>query len=361
MSDCLEMPYLNSLATTYGQATNVRAASFPSLPNYIAATSGDYWGIADDALPAKHLLGVPNLFSQLPAGQAKVFAESMTRNCQLDDGVKTDINGKGFYSVRRTAWPYYTDSRDRCLQHQVPMEGNLQAAIDQGLPAFSQVVPATCNNFHKGGSPDVCVFGPGQTYKTRADAWLQTLIPKIMAGPDWKAGRLAVFIVWDEGYGPTPPFGADCTVLTLGGCRIPLVVLSPRTHGVKDANLYTTYSVLRTTQEILGLPLAAAGPDRAVVPDRVRALIGRCRGDVAGCRRAGPGRATEERSRHPPAPQGWPAGSRSTSIGGQSNARSPSSWRVGSAAASHAANPPSRSRTSVRPSRASWSTARLDA
>jgi hypothetical protein len=114
------------------------------------------------------------------------------------------------------------------------------------------------------------VFGHGQTYKTRADAWLQTLIPKIMAGPDWKAGRLAVFIVWDEGYGPTPPFGADCTVLTLGGCRIPLVILGPRTHGVKDGTLYTTYSVLRTTQEILGLPLL----ERAKTAPSLRTAFG---------------------------------------------------------------------------------------
>jgi hypothetical protein len=140
---CREMPYLNQLATTYGQGTNVRAASFPSLPNYIAATSGDYWGIADDALPQKHLLGVPNLFSQLPPGQATVFAESMTKNCQLDDGVKTDVNGAGFYTVRRTAWPYYTDSRTLCQQYQVPLAGNLAAALARGLPAFTEVVPAT--------------------------------------------------------------------------------------------------------------------------------------------------------------------------------------------------------------------------
>jgi hypothetical protein len=252
---CLEMPYLNQMATTYGQATNVRAASFPSLPNYIAATSGEYWGIADDALPQKHVISAPNLFSQLPPGQAMVFAESMTKNCQRDDGAKTDVNGAGFYTVRRTAWPYYTDSTALCQQYQVPMAGNLEAALTRGLPAFTEIVPATCNNFHKGGSPDVCRFGPGQTYKTRADAWLKKTINLIMTGQDWKDGRLAVFIVWDEGWGATPPFGDDCTKLTLSGCRIPLVVVSPGTRGVKDATLHTTYSILRTTEEILGLPL----------------------------------------------------------------------------------------------------------
>ena len=253
---CKEMPYLNSLAATYGQATNARSASFPSLPNYIAGTSGDYWGIADDALPAKHPLDVPNLFLQLPPGQAVVYAESMTKNCQLDDGAKTDINGAGFYTARRTAFPYYTNARSLCQQYQVPMEPNLQAAVATGLPAFSEVVPATCNNFHKGGTGvDACQFGPGETYKTRADKWLQKTISMVMTGADWKAGRLVIFIVWDEGWGQTPPFGADCTVLSLGGCHIPLIVISPGTHAVKDGAAYTTYSLLRTTEEILGLPL----------------------------------------------------------------------------------------------------------
>jgi hypothetical protein len=253
---CQQLPYLNGLASTYGYATNARAASIPSLPNYIAATSGDTWGIADDGGPGKHPLSVLNLFDQLPLGQAKVFAEGMTANCQLVNGPKTDVNGSGFYVVRHTAWPYYTNSRSACLANQVPLDENLQAAVDGGLPALSIVVPANCNNFHKGGSsPDACVLAPGQTYASRADAWLQSHIPAIMAGPDWQAGELAIFIVWDEGKGPAPTNGSDCTTSTLKACKIPLVVLSSGTTGVVDNTPYTTYSVLRTTEELLGLPL----------------------------------------------------------------------------------------------------------
>jgi phosphatidylinositol-3-phosphatase len=253
---CQQLPYLNGLASTYGYATNARAASIPSLPNYIAATSGDTWGIADDGGPGKHPLSVLNLFDQLPLGQAKVFAEGMTANCQLVNGPKTDVNGSGFYVVRHTAWPYYTNSRSACLANQVPLDENLQAAVDGGLPALSIVVPANCNNFHKGGSsPDACVLAPGQTYASRADAWLQSHIPAIMAGPDWQAGELAIFIVWDEGKGPAPTNGSDCTTSTLKACKIPLVVLSSGTTGVVDNAPYTTYSVLRTTEELLGLPL----------------------------------------------------------------------------------------------------------
>ncbi len=252
---CQAMPYLNALANTYGWATQARAASFPSLPNYIAGTSGDLQGVADDALPQKHPLTAPSIFGQLPLGQAKVFAESMTTNCQLDDGAHTDINGAGYYTVRRTGWPYYVNERAACQQHQVPMVPHLQNAVAQGLPAFSEVVPATCNNFHLGHPDGTCQFAPGGTYESRADDWLETWVPRIMAGPDWQAGRLAIFIVWDEGDGSAPVYGEDCTVSSLKGCRIPIVVLSPGTRRVADPAPYTIYSVLRTTEELLGLPL----------------------------------------------------------------------------------------------------------
>ncbi len=43
-----EAPYINAIARTCGQATRYSAISHPSLPNYIAATSGGTQGITDD-------------------------------------------------------------------------------------------------------------------------------------------------------------------------------------------------------------------------------------------------------------------------------------------------------------------------
>ena len=50
-----QAPYLNALASECGLATNYHNISHPSLPNYLALTSGSTWGIADDGwhpLPA---------------------------------------------------------------------------------------------------------------------------------------------------------------------------------------------------------------------------------------------------------------------------------------------------------------------
>src|SRR4029077_17359359 len=43
-----DAPFINSLAATYGLATNYYGASHPSLPNYFALTAGSTFGVASD-------------------------------------------------------------------------------------------------------------------------------------------------------------------------------------------------------------------------------------------------------------------------------------------------------------------------
>jgi hypothetical protein len=58
-------PYLNQLASRCALATNYYAVSHPSLPNYIALTSGSTQGINNDDDPSSHPLDTPSIFSQL--------------------------------------------------------------------------------------------------------------------------------------------------------------------------------------------------------------------------------------------------------------------------------------------------------
>ena len=60
-------PYANRLAKACGLAANYHAVAHPSLPNYIAATSGATHGIADDDPPAAHPLRVASIYSQVEA------------------------------------------------------------------------------------------------------------------------------------------------------------------------------------------------------------------------------------------------------------------------------------------------------
>ena len=77
-------PYLNRLAAACGVATNFTAEAHPSLPNYLAMTSGSTQGVTDDNDPGSHRIGGPSIFSQLGT-RWQALEESMPRACALAD------------------------------------------------------------------------------------------------------------------------------------------------------------------------------------------------------------------------------------------------------------------------------------
>src|SRR5438105_1492486 len=108
-------PYITSLAKSCGLAADYTAITHPSLPNYIAATSGDTQGIADDAPPAAHPLAVASIYSQVKAAGMtwRDYEESAPANCPL--------NNSGQYAVKHDPAPYYTGIRGDCQQWDVPL------------------------------------------------------------------------------------------------------------------------------------------------------------------------------------------------------------------------------------------------
>ena len=224
-------PYENQIAQECGLATNYHAVAHPSLPNYIALTSGSTQGITDDNGPSSHPLDVPSIYHQAYPS-AKGYAEGMATNCATGGGTR--------YAVRHAPWPYYVNGtvgqqHDECLVGDVPMgtlsSGNLHDDVAAGtLPRFSFVTPDLCNDMHD------CSVATG-------DAYLANLVPAILNGPDYQAGRLAVVIVFDENGGAA-------------GNQVYCAVISPFTApGTQSSTNFTHYSLLRTTEEILGVPL----------------------------------------------------------------------------------------------------------
>ena len=206
-------PYLNSLASGCGLATNYAAVTHPSLPNYIAATSGDTWGVADDNPPSSHPLAVDSIFQQ--AGSAGSYEESMPSNCAL--------TSSGTYAVKHNPEAYYTNIRGDCGAYDVPLGGAADISA-----RFTFVTPNLCNDMHD------CSVQTG-------DAWLQGWVPKIIASPSYQAGNTVVFITWDEDDSSS-------------GNHIPLIVVSPYTAaGTRSGTAFTHYSLLRTTEQLLGI------------------------------------------------------------------------------------------------------------
>jgi hypothetical protein len=229
--------YINTLANECGLATNYHNISHPSLPNYIAGTSGlslaAVQKFATDCSPsATCSTPAPSIFSQ---GETwKSYEESMPTNCNKV--------GAGEYAPRHNPAVYYTKiSPSSCTADDVPYT-KLAADLTSGhLPAFSFITPNLIDDMHDGTVQ-------------QGDTWLSQNLPKIFASSLYKSGSLAVVVTWDEGEGGT---SSNCATNTTDvGCRVATIVASPTTPaGTKSGILFNHWSLLRTTEQILGLPL----------------------------------------------------------------------------------------------------------
>jgi hypothetical protein len=216
-------PYINSLAKTYGNATNMYAEAHPSLPNYVAMTSGSTQGITDDSGPSSHPLSVPNIFTQLGTS-ARALEESMPSNCYKSNS--------GNYVVHHDPAAYYTNFA-ACSTQVVPL-----GATPDLSAKFTFITPNLCHDMHSNscsGSSNEILQG---------DSWLKVFVPQLLATPQYVSGTTVIFITWDE--------DNSCS-----GCtnHVPTIVISPTTKAITSAVTFNHYSMLRTTEELLGLPL----------------------------------------------------------------------------------------------------------
>jgi phosphatidylinositol-3-phosphatase len=207
-------PFTRSLAAACGLAANFRAESHPSLPNYIAMTSGSTQGISDDSGPSSHRLGVPSIFSQLGT-RWRALQESMPAPCSHGDA--------SLYAVRHNPATYYTNLAGTCPRQDVRLGHRLDLSA-----SFTFITPNLCHDTHD------CGVSTG-------DRYLAQLVPRIVRSGAYRAGRTALFITWDEDDG-----SADNHIATL--------VLSRHTRsGTRSALRFNHYSLLGTTEEMLGL------------------------------------------------------------------------------------------------------------
>jgi hypothetical protein len=219
-----DAPYLNRLGHQCGLATDYSAVAHPSLPNYIALTSGSTQGITDDT---GHPLPTASLFSLLGPNW-RSLEESMPVGCDHSSG--------GEYAVKHNPAAFYTSIASVCRTHDEPLANPPDVSAE-----FTFITPNLCDDMHS------CSTREG-------DAWLSREIPLILDSAQYEAGTTAVFITWDEN--------------DEGGALVPCYVIAPSVApGTRAATRFSHYSLLRTTEDMLelGPPLgqSAAAPDMA--------------------------------------------------------------------------------------------------
>ena len=232
-----QAPYINSLASSCGVATDYHSTTHPSLPNYLSATSG----LSQPDLPVTSYLdcdvsvvcdtSAASVFGQ---GETwKSYEESMPSNC--------DKSNSGEYAVRHNPAVYYT-KLSGCASRDVPYTQLATDLAGNSLPAFSFITPNLIDDMHDGTV-------------AQGNAWLSSHLPAILNSKEYQAGTTAVFITWDEGAGGYPVEDCDGTTTTDSSCRVPTIVISPSTPaGTRSGTFFDHYSLLATTEQLLGLP-----------------------------------------------------------------------------------------------------------
>lgn len=229
-------PYLNQLAHTHASATHYNAITHPSLPNYLALTSGTTAGISTDCNP---LVGactarVKNISDEIiTAGLSwKMYSQSMPKPCASANS--------GLYAVRHIPFVYYPDVRKNnayCESHVVPYTQFASDLAGSALPTYSVISPNICDDMHS------CPVADG-------DSWLQRNVPAILSSPAFRSQRSLLVITFDEG--------------NKASNVVPCIFVGP---AAKKAFIATTsfshYALLRTIEIELGLPPLTANDSGA--------------------------------------------------------------------------------------------------
>jgi acid phosphatase len=218
-----QAPYFTALAHRCGLATNFFAESHPSLPNYIALTSGTTGGLHSDCQPNQCPQHQLSIFGQLVKRHKlwQAFSESMPANCST--------GGTQLYAPRHNPAVYYPALRSSCVRHNHRLgstaSGPFHKALRGTLGAFVFVTPNICNDAHS------CPL-------SIADRWLQKWMRAIRSSRVYRAHRTAIVVTFDEG----------------GGNHIATIVVSPYIRaGLQVHRRFDHYSILRASEHALGI------------------------------------------------------------------------------------------------------------
>jgi hypothetical protein len=230
--------YVGALARRYAVATSSYAITHPSLPNYLALTSGSTQGITSDCTDCH--VGARNVVDELQGAHLswRAYMEDLPSPC-------SQVAGAGGYAKKHDPFMYYDDvARNPRRCRNVVGFGALDSDLRRGaLPAFAFISPNLCHDTHD------CDVATG-------DRFLSNLLPRLLArlGPH---GFLV--LTWDEGSS-----AAGCCTDAHGG-RIATIVAGPDVRRHAHSNRPVDhYGVLATIEHALGLaPLGGAARRRS--------------------------------------------------------------------------------------------------
>lgn len=237
------MPFLNSLASQHGLATQYFANTHPSLPNYFMLTTGQTIAQNDgfsSTVTADNVVRALN-----GAGKTwKAYAESLPSAGYLGPDVFP-------YAHHHNPFAFFSDVQNSAAQaaNIVPFSQFASDMSGGGLPNYSFVIPNELHNAHDcpGGGAGCLAADLLST----TDKWLHDNIGPLVSNAEFQKSGLLI-ITWDEG---------ARSDLAHGGGQVATVVVGAKT-GVKSSRTYQHQNVLATALSVLGVsdrPGASSG------------------------------------------------------------------------------------------------------
>ncbi|MCX6180337.1 MAG: carbohydrate-binding protein [Bacteroidetes bacterium] len=232
-------PFINSLATGGAQFTQSYGVTHPSQPNYLHLFSGSNQGVVDDALPKNTPYSTPNL-------GASLLAKSLTFGGYSEDlpSVGSLIEVSGTYVRKHNPWCNWQGSTN----YNVPSNLNMPMTSFPSqnfasLPTVSFVIPNMAHDMHDGGY--VASINTG-------DVWLKA---NLEAYAQWALANNSLLIVtFDED---------DFTITN----QIATIFYGQPVKAGSYSEKITHHNVLRTIEEMYGLPYIGASANVSAITD----------------------------------------------------------------------------------------------
>lgn len=240
-----EAPYINSLISDGALLNKFYALHHPSQPNYFVLFSGDRQEIFnDDCLENSPPITNPSLGGQLiMKGQTFIgYAEDLPAA-----GSKKCKAGK--YARKHAPWISFAD-----VQPTMSLPFNEFPTDFNNLPTVALVIPNMVNDMHDG------IFG---VRRKKGDKWLRN---NLMNYVEWaKTHNSLLILTWDEDdknvwfpkESTKPPANHIATIF-VGEMVKP---------GITSDKQYTHLDLLRTLQEMYGLPPLPGTQNASVITD----------------------------------------------------------------------------------------------
>ena len=263
-----DAPFINQLANRYGVATNYHGVTHPSLPNYLAAISGDFQGIWDDCkagplvtcAPQEFVPGAGDAsdptfsaytdphspqFGAVPPQltPAQIASSSSTSHWFAGQTIVDQLEAKGLswkaymqsipfagadvefyptvgttfyklYAEKHNPFLYFSNIRGSAsrMANIVPLPQLEYDLATGNAPNFVWISPDQCSDMHGVGNGNPLGY-PTCSYPASGldhgaiqlgDAFLRQTVTKIMNSSVWSENSIIV-IAWDEDdYGGYP-------------------------------------------------------------------------------------------------------------------------------------------------------------